>query len=418
MSQLLDAITSILTAITSYLYIHRYDFTILVITISALLYFLYKNKKNIHVQRILAIGKFNIFSLYMVRTTWGLKLMDYVAQKWRIPTVVFGFVSVVLVFIGMIINFLLLAFIIYFMFREPATQQVALVLPFTEVPGLGYLSFTHWIIAIIFLATIHEFAHGLIARYYKIKVQSSGIAVFNIWKLPFIPAAFVEPDQKTMAKRGAYKQLAVLGAGPASNILVAIPIFLLILFANAWISDNLLVESGIGFSDVMDDFPAQEAGLASSVLITSINNESVTNAIALLETLDGMIPGEEITLTGKDGQTFVVQTTANPDNESRAFLGVSGVFTRYEYIESAQRYQELILWTLQLLNWLFWFNLLIGLMNLMPLFITDGGQIVRVLATRFIKDEKRALRVYTIVCKVALYIILAAFIIPIFARFF
>ena len=60
---------------------------------------------------------------------------------------------------------------------SPVSQPgVALVLPFTNVPGVGYLSFFHWIIAIFLLAIVHEFAHGIVA---KNSTENIGSQVFR-----------------------------------------------------------------------------------------------------------------------------------------------------------------------------------------------------------------------------------------------
>ena len=69
------------------------------------------------------------------------------------------------------------------------------------------------ILSIIIVASVHELAHGVMARIEKIKITSSGVVLWG-----FIPvAAFVEPDEEKLAKANIWKKRRVLIAGSASN---------------------------------------------------------------------------------------------------------------------------------------------------------------------------------------------------------
>jgi len=83
--------------------------------------------------------------------------------------------------------------------------------------------FTYWILIILVVAITHEFAHGVFARHFKIRVKATGFGFLG----PFL-AAFVEPDEKVMKKKSKRAQLSILGAGSFSNFIFAI-IFLLVL---------------------------------------------------------------------------------------------------------------------------------------------------------------------------------------------
>ena len=108
-------------------------------------------------------------------------------------------------------------------FVPNAIPALAPVLPGIKVlPGLPILGFWHWIITILIVAGIHEFSHGIYARYHKIKIKSSGFAFLG----PIL-AAFVEPDEKQLKKKSKKAQLEVFSAGPFSNIITG---FLLLLF--------------------------------------------------------------------------------------------------------------------------------------------------------------------------------------------
>ncbi|MAG02395.1 hypothetical protein CMI42_03590, partial [Candidatus Pacearchaeota archaeon] len=82
---------------------------------------------------------------------------------------------------------------------------------------------TYWIIAIAVIAIFHEFAHGIIARLYNVKILTTGFGFLG----PFL-AAFVEPDEKQMEEKPKYQQLAILSAGVFTNLVLAILFFLLL----------------------------------------------------------------------------------------------------------------------------------------------------------------------------------------------
>ena len=159
---------------------------------------LYINKEKIQLQKI----AFPILYLILVRTKTGLKFMDYLAEKYREFIKLLGYSFIGLGFFGMIYISISFIRLIILLIKAPlqTSQGVALILPFTNVPGVGYLSFWYFIIGIFFIALIHEFAHGVMARAHKLKVEASGVGFFGVI-LPLIPIAFVEPNEKSLRKQ-------------------------------------------------------------------------------------------------------------------------------------------------------------------------------------------------------------------------
>src|SRR3989344_1402445 len=153
--------------------------------------------------------------LYLYKTTWGLRFMDRFAHFFSFPLRYLAYLSIGLGFIGMV---LMLGILIYgtvqLFFVPDAQPVVAPVLPGVSLPGMPELSFWHWILAILFVAVVHEASHGIYARLHKLRVLSSGFAFFG----PIL-AAFVEPDEKELERASPFVQLSVLSAGPFSNIL-------------------------------------------------------------------------------------------------------------------------------------------------------------------------------------------------------
>jgi membrane-associated protease RseP (regulator of RpoE activity) len=90
------------------------------------------------------------------------------------------------------------------------------------LPGVN-LPFFEGILALVVILAVHEGAHAILARVGKIPVLSSGIVLFGI--LPI--GAFVEPDEKKLAKLEPVAQTRVLVAGSASNLMFSLIFFML-----------------------------------------------------------------------------------------------------------------------------------------------------------------------------------------------
>lgn len=92
------------------------------------------------------------------------------------------------------------------------------------LPGIN-LPFFEGIAALVIILAVHEVAHAILSRIAKVPVLSSGIVLFGI--IPI--GAFVEPDEKKLAKTEKVAQTRVLIAGSTSNLMFSIIFFFLFL---------------------------------------------------------------------------------------------------------------------------------------------------------------------------------------------
>ena len=343
------------------------DLLFAIIFYGLILIFFLKNRDKFLVQ-----GK--IIAMY--RTKLGLKLMDkiprFLPRAWKI----LGIIGVVVGFIGM-------AFILYMLvvgtynliFTPNAQPALSPVLPGIRIPGLPNLSFWHWVIGIFFVAVVHEFAHGIYARLYNVKVKNSGFVLFG----PIL-GAFVEPDEKKLQKERKHVQLSVFAAGPFSNIVFSVIFFFLMTSVVTPMQDNLYEPDGIKVNTILEDFPADKAGLPKGVVLKSINGQSTLSAAEFMNATEEISPGDVLNLETDKG-TYAITAAANPDNESRGFMGVSDFSIETKLKDSAKaKYGDVLpkvlSWLGLLVFWLFVINFGIGLFNLLPLGPIDGGRML------------------------------------------
>jgi membrane-associated protease RseP (regulator of RpoE activity) len=90
------------------------------------------------------------------------------------------------------------------------------------LPGVN-LPLFEGILALVVIMIVHEGAHAVLARIGKIPVVSSGVVLFGV--IPI--GAFVEPEEKKLAKADEVRQSRVLVAGCTANLITSILVFIL-----------------------------------------------------------------------------------------------------------------------------------------------------------------------------------------------
>ncbi|MBI4447876.1 site-2 protease family protein [Candidatus Woesearchaeota archaeon] len=353
--------------------------------------FYLRNKKKFIIQ-----GKF----LALYKTKIGLKLMDKIAKKMPRTVKYLGYFGVICGYAGMIFIFVfLIKETLKFLLVPSAPPPLAPVLPGISIPGAPKLSFWHWIISIFVVAVVHEFSHGVVATFHKIKIKSSGFAFMG----PIL-LAFVEPDEKMMKKEKVKKQLAVFSAGPFSNLLLGA---LMLLTLNYVIAPVILTTvepvDGVLIKEVMDDYPAQKAGLTAPFIIREVNGVDVVNLTNFFLMLDETKPGDEIELVTDKGDYNIV-AVPNPENKTRPFIGVGGI-SDHKVKENLETALKALLWINLLFLWLFIINLGVGLFNLLPLGMVDGGRIFYITALAIFKEEKKAKYAWKVASAICLALI-------------
>jgi len=218
------------------------------------------------------------------------------------------------------------------------------------LPGVN-LPFFEGILALAALLVVHEMSHGLLARIAEIKLDSAGLVFFGI--LPF--GAFVEPDEKHMHEIEKYKENRILVAGSASNIIFAIISFFA-LSALLYTTYDLRLE---GYTVTGGNLPA--GAIVQSIDGIEYSGQNLTIA-----------PNKEIVIVTDEG-TFT--RTTNEDGKvgiTMARIDKSGYGFRYKFVDDF----EWLVFVLNTLGLLFATNMLVGVVNLLPIPLFDGNRIM------------------------------------------
>jgi len=348
------------------------------------------NRKKIVVQKVL----FPLLYFVMYRSKVGLKAMDNVAKKLPRTIKYLGYAGIVFGFLGMgLIIYALFDNVYKLLFTPTAVSGVGIVQPFSaDIPGTVFVPFFYFIISIFLLVIVHEFSHGVVARRYGLKVKSSGLAVLGVI-IPLIPAAFVEPDEKKMVKRPAREQMSVFAAGPFSNIIMAAIVLCLILFVMSPALASITEEKGVlvsGFAEHDPIFPAEASGMKAGEVITKIDGVEIISVVNFTDHLTDKGPGDKINVVTNKSK-YAITLAENPQNETRGYLGI---FVK-PYTEIKEDFEaqygtlpaDALIWISGLLLWLYILNLGIGLFNLLPLPITDGGRMLSLAYEKVMKKE-------------------------------
>ncbi len=300
--------------------------------------------------------------------------------------------------------------------------------PVTEALGLPGINpvipLGYGILALVVGIVLHELCHGVVARSQKIGVKSLGI----LWCV--VPVgAFVEQDDKEMMAASRRKRDRVAAAGVLANFVLAIVFFLALsgLVAGS-VAPNA---SGVGIAAVEPTLnghptPAANASLAAGDIVTMLNGTATPTLSAFESAIAKTVPGGTYSLayySTANGSiaTTTVQLTTDPSNHTRGFLGVevygltptqlrqilvnpfassSGPLTGGVYwlilplatlepiTTPTSSFYHLVgplagaspvgFWIgANVLYWLAWMNLLLGLSNALPLVPLDGGLLFR-----------------------------------------
>jgi len=302
------------------------------------------------------------------------------------------------------------------------------------IPGINpIIPIGYGIVALVIGVVLHELSHGIVARSQGIGVKTIGVLVC------VVPVgAFVEQNDTDMMAAPRRKRDRVAAAGVLANFVLFAVFFVAL---SAVVSSSVVPNAtGVGILYVEPGTPAANATIAPGDIITAINGTATPTVAVFEDALANTTPGETIEVGYYATSSGSVVTTPitlapSPTIAGRGFLGVSVSFLTPAELQqtlanpfgsSSGPYVGAIDWivlplaTLQpvqgttatfyhitgplgaagsgtfwiganLLYWLAWMNLLLGLSNALPLVPLDGGLLFRDFAASIVARFKRGL---------------------------
>lgn len=370
-----------------------------------ILYILALSSALLIFRKRLVFDKFaKIGYIALIRTKFGLRFISAFAKKFQKLLHYASYASVFLGFAGMFfVSFDIIKGLSNILAKSTEVS-VGVVLPI-DVKGAFYVPFDYWLISIIAVMIVHEASHGIFARLNKIPLKSTGVAILGII-MPIIPGAFVDVDETVLSKKSLFAQLSVFSAGPFANIIAGF-LFLLLMFASTSLINQTFFESGVLITEVSENSPAKITGLAVNEVINNIDGKAVSNIEDFKHSFEGKRPNDVMSVNNKKATL--------KDNAGRAYLGVfveQDLSIKKEYAQFSLP-AKILLWTKELLFWLFAINLGVGVFNLLPLGALDGGRMFRATACRFLHHKhakKMTLAVNVLFSALLLFTILYPFI--------
>lgn len=302
---------------------------------------------------------------------------------------IFANVSVVAGFVMMGFAFWFLISNVSKFFVAPSDFAPVTVL----IPGVTLTSgpsILYFLLSIPIVLVIHEGAHGIVATLEKIKIKTGGFAIFIA-----MFAGFVEPDEDEFNRAKKISKLRVIGAGATANVIFALVLALILLtnpFFATVLPEPLLstfydLPNGVMILSIIENSGAEKAGLQANDIITSINGIQIVSPLDFQKAQ--LIPGEiaKVSIL-RDGQTlqFPVEVIPSPEDSDKGLIGIMR--------DNSLAYKPVlnfIEWkdpsVSMFLLWLWMISFFIGIINMLPLPILDGGKFIHTVIDKKISEK-------------------------------
>jgi len=321
------------------------------------------------------------------------ELLIKILGKTRSAVSVFANVSVIAGFIMMGFAFwFLLNNISNFFVAQSEFSELTVLIPgvtLTSAPAIAA-----FLLSIPIVLVMHEGGHGIVAALEKIKIKTGGFAIFIA-----MFAGFVEPDEEQFEKAKKISKLRVIGAGATSNVLFSFvlgailltnPMFAMVVPEPLQSTFYEKAEtSGVLVLSVMDGGGAQQAGIQENDIITTINDKPIFSP----DDFPSLNPGDTASVSVlRDGQPldFGLTVMAAPNNPEQGLIGIMRAN------EPPTPIYNVIDWGLDtpigsdisyFLLWLWMISFFIGIINMLPLPILDGGKFIQIIIDKRFSDK-------------------------------
>ena len=295
---------------------------------------------------------------------------------------------------SVIAGFIMMGFAFWFLIDNVSKFFVA-PSDFSEltvlIPGVTLTSsssIAYFLLSIPIVLVVHEGAHGIVAALEKIKIKTGGFAIFIA-----MFAGFVEPDEEEFNKAKKISKLRVIGAGATANVIFAFvlgavlltnPLFALIM-PEPLLSAFYELPEGVLILSIIEGSGAEQAGLLANDIITSINDKPILNPLDF----PSLSPGETAdvsVLRNGENMDYSVKIIPSPEDPERGLIGIMrDNFLAYKPVLNFIEWNDLNV--SMFLLWLWMISFFIGIINMLPLPILDGGKFLHTIIDKRMSEK-------------------------------
>lgn len=286
--------------------------------------------------------------------------------------------------VSVVAGFLMMGFAFWFLmdnvakyFIEPQSfAELTVLIPGVTLTSLH--SIAYFLLSLPIVLVMHEGAHGIVAALERIRIKTGGFAIFIA-----LFAGFVEPDEDEFNRARKISKLRVIGAGATSNVLFAAalgailltnPVFALVL-PEPILGTFYESPDGVMVLSTMEGSGAEAAGIMAGDLITGVDDIDILRPEHMSDL--GLVPGETVRVELlRDGIPieFAVEVMESDEDPDRGLIGILRDTFSYRPVLNFIEWSDPAL-SLFLL-WLWMISFFIGIINMLPLPILDGGKFI------------------------------------------
>jgi Zn-dependent protease len=349
------------------------------------------------------------FVLFLIHTPFGLNFFDRIART-KAARVYSEFSTYLMPLITVLAIALFFIGLTSMLSNSAAREGVRDIGPQANllIPGLNpLLPWTYGWVALVVTIVIHEAGHGIVARVYNAKVESTGLVLFLIFPI----GAFVNIQREELEKTPLRRKCSILTAGPLNNMILAVASLIALYFVVSSLSPlpGSDENSSVMVGEVRSGSLAEELGITQGSTIQSIDGKeiiSLSDVGQVLrssegETINVIWTNAEGNVFNKSGQNVngllgvTINGTISPSDALDSYKGafhdprgyirllipptLEGIPVPYSD-SMAPKYESDLFGPYfpvisNLLFWLWFINFNVGLFNALPIGPFDGGQL-------------------------------------------
>jgi Zn-dependent protease/transcriptional regulator with XRE-family HTH domain len=238
--------------------------------------------------------------LVLIHTPFGLKFFDWVAGT-NAARIYARFNRYLMPLITVLAIVLVIQGLMTVISSEPAREASRDLGPRSIflIPGVNpFLPWHYALISLIITIIVHEAGHGIVARVYNVKLESTGIVLFFVVPI----GAFVNIERNELEKTPLKYTSAILTAGALTNMILAgISLFGLYLVISTLspLPISGAQEFGVSINGVNQGSLAEKIGLAEGSVIQTISGQNIRSIEDLRKILESNL-GKTIEVTWYD----------------------------------------------------------------------------------------------------------------------